>query len=443
VNATTLPFLEASIGICLIGVIFTSLSKSQEKIRQITINSSFFSTLCCLIASYLSFSGFQGYLQLDSFSAPLLALNSILTFTILFCTPRTKFIGALTPFPAILVLLSQIWVILFTSNTNSYLLFALLLIEPMIPLLDLIRRGEKTRVFLFHFVPYWLSAIVLFTNLLPFEANSFLIILMVIIRTGIFPCHAWVSSLMNQGSFTISLLFMLPMPSIIFLLFNHNLLHENHAAEYLSWLAIISVIYFSGLTLVQKNLRDFYAYLILAFSAMLILGICTDETAELTAAYSLRNALCIGLTGIGIVIRSLEARHGRLSLFLNHGFYETTPLLGIAFLLCGLGCVGFPGTSAFISFEILADEVIPYSPYFGMVCVFSEALLSIALLMVYFKLFCGVKITKSEIFKVRLREAIALWTLIFLVFGARFLPHADITSSHHALELLLKKQQQH
>ncbi len=440
-NPVILPFLEASIVICLLGMFLITQTKSIEKVRQITIYSSFFAALCCLISSILSFSGFQGYLQLDSFSAPLLALSSILTFTILFCTPCTKFIGALTPFPSILVLLSQIWVILFTSNTNSYLLFALLLIEPLIPLLDLKRRGEKTRIFLFHFVPYWLSAIALFTNLVPYEAKGFLIILMVIIRSGIFPGHAWVSYLMNQGSFTVSLLFILPMPSIIFLLINHNLLHENHAAEYLSWLAIISVIYFSGLTLVQKSLRDFYAYLFLAFSAMIILGICSDETLELTAAYSLRNALCVGLTGIGIVIRSLEARHGRLSLFINHGFYESTPLLGIAFLFCGLGCVGFPGTSAFISFEILADEVIPFSPYFGMICVFSEALLSIALLMVYFKLFCGIKITKSEIFKVRQKESIALWVLIFLVFGARFLPHTNITSTHLAIEKMLKKQQ--
>jgi hypothetical protein len=54
--------------------------------------------------------------------------------------------------------------------------------------------------------------------------------------------------------------------------------------------------------------------------------------------------------------------------------------------------------------------------------------------MVYFKLFCGRKVEWSNIFKVRLREMIALWIIILLVFGSRFLPHANITSTHDALQ---------
>jgi NADH:ubiquinone oxidoreductase subunit 4 (subunit M) len=167
---------------------------------------------------------------------------------------------------------------------------------------------------------------------------------------------------------------------------------------------------------------------------MVILAVCSHETLQLTAAFSLRNSLWVALIGMAIIVRALEARHGRLSLFQNHGFYESTPMLGIAFLVCGLGCVGFPGTSAFISFEMLADEIIPSSPFFGIVIVFSEALISISLLMVYFKLFCGKKVEWSDIFKVRLREMIALWIIIFLIFGLRFLPLTDIATTHHNLE---------
>lgn len=434
-------FLEASMLICLLGALISSLAKSQEKIRFITIYSSFFSTLCA-IASYLGFYfGCQGFVILSEFNAPLPALSSTLYFVVLLCTPRTKFIGADKPFPSNLLLLSQALSLLICSSSSNTTLFLLLALEPLIPLIDLIRRGERIRIFLIHWIPAWLIAITLaFSNNIPNEITGCLITILVIIRMGIFPGHTWIVYLTEKCCFTLALLFITPMTPILILLKNNQLLHETHASLYLSWFAIASIFYFAGLTLVQRSLRIFFTYLCLALSAMVILGVCSHETLQLTAAYSLRNSLWIALLGMAIIVRALEARHGRLSLFQNHGFYESTPMLGIAFLVCGLGCVGFPGTSAFISFEMLADEIIPSSPFFGMIIVFSEALISISLLMVYFKLFCGKKTEWSDIFKVRLRELIALWIIIFLIFGFRFLPLTDIATIHHTLENLGTQQ---
>ena len=434
-------FLEASVLICLLGALISSLAKSQEKIRFITIYSSFFSALCA-IASYLGFYfGYQGFITLSEFNAPLPALASTLYFVVLLCTPRTKFIGADKPFPSSLLLLSQALSFLICSSSNNSTLFLLLTLEPLIPLIDLIRRGERIRIFLIHWVPTWLIAITLgFVNNLPVDLTGILITIMVVIRMGIFPGHAWLVYLTEKCSFTIGLLFITPITPTLILLANNQLLQDTHASLYLSWFAIASTIYFAGLTLVQRSLRNFFTYLCLALSAMVVLGVCSHETLQLTAAFSLRNSLWVALIGMGIIVRALEARHGILSLFQNHGFYESTPMLGIAFLACGLGCVGFPGTSAFISFEMMADEIIPSSPFFGMVIVFSEALISISLLMVYFKLFCGKKVEWSDIFKVRLREMIALWIIIFLIFGFRFLPLTDIATTHHNLEKLSTQQ---
>ena len=428
-------FLEASMLICLLGALISSLAKSQEKIRFITIYSSFFSALCGF-ASYLGFYfSYQGYITLSEFNAPLPALSSLLYFVVLLCTPRTKFIGADKPFPSNLLLLSQTLSLLICSSSNNSTLFLLLALEPLIPLIDLIRRGERIQIFLIHWVPTWLIALTLaFANSLPMELTGILISLMVIIRMGIFPGHTWIVYLTEKCSFTIALLFITPMAPILIILKNNQLLHDTHVSLYLSWIAIASIFYFAGLTLVQRSLRNFFTYLCLALSAMVVLGVCSHEALQLTATFSLRNSLWVALIGMAIVVRALEARHGRLSLFQNHGFYESTPMLGIAFLVCGLGCVGFPGTSAFISFEMLADEITPSSPFFGMVIVFSEALISISLLMVYFKLFCGKKVEWSDIFKVRLREMIALWIIIFLIFGFRFLPLTDIVTTHHNLE---------
>ena len=428
-------FLEASILICLVGALGTSLAKSQEKIRFIMIYCSFFSALCASISYLLFYSGYQSFIQLSEFTAPMPALASMLYFVVLLCTPRTKFIGADKPFPSSLLLLSQALSLLICSSSNNSTLFLLLALEPLIPLMDLILRGERIRIFLIHWIPAWLITITLaFGNDLPNELTGVLVTILVMIRIGLFPGHAWLIYLTEKCSFTIALLFITPMAPILILLANNQFLHDTHASLYLSWIATSSTFYFAGLTLVQRTLRNFFTYLCLALFAMVIIGVCSYETLELTATYSLRNSLWIALIGIGVIIRSLEARHGRLSLFQNHGFYESTPLLGIAFLACCLGCIGFPGTSAFISFEMLADEIIPSSPYIGILIVFSDALISISLLMVYFKLFCGKKTVWSDIFKVRLREMIALWIIILLIFGFRFLPGTGIEIIHHTLE---------
>lgn len=429
------PLLETGIGICIIGALVSLLVKSQEKIRFITIYSSFFSALCAMGSYLLFYQGYHGFIVPSEFNAPLPALAGMLYFVVLFCTPRTKFIGADKPFPSSLLLVAQGFTLLTCAMTENPLLFLLLALEPLIPMVDLVKRGERIRIFLIHWVPAWLAALaVAFANHLPEKVAGLLITLLVIVRLGLFPGHSWIVFIARKCSFTTTILFVTQMTPVLLLVLNSQVLHDTHASLYLSWFATLSIFYFAGLAMVQRSLRDFFTYLCLALSSMVILGVCSHDPLQLTAAYCLRNSLWVALAGIGIIVRALEARHGELSLFQNHGFYESTPLLAIAFLACGLGCVGFPGTSAFISFEMLADEIIPGSPFFGIVIVFSEALISISLLMVYFKLFCGRKVEWSNIFKVRLREMIALWIIILLVFGSRFLPHANITSTHDALQ---------
>lgn len=211
-------FLEASMLICL-GVHSLHRLRGRRKKSASLPSIPLFSTLCAF-ASYLGFYfNCQGFITLSEFNAPLPALASTLYFVVLLCTPRTKFIAADKPFPSSLLLISQALSLLICSSFNNSTLFLLLALEPLIPLVDLLRRGERIRIFLIHWVPAWLIAITLaFANNLPNEITGCLITILVILRMGIFPGHTWIIYLTEKCCFTLALLFITPMTPILILL---------------------------------------------------------------------------------------------------------------------------------------------------------------------------------------------------------------------------------
>jgi NADH-quinone oxidoreductase subunit M len=139
----------------------------------------------------------------------------------------------------------------------------------------------------------------------------------------------------------------------------------------------------------------------------------------------------------------LEARRGRLDLTTYHGGYERMPLLAISFLCMGLACTGFPGTLGFVGQELLVNGAVDAFPVMGFAVVIASALTGLAVLRMYFSLFCG----RSDHSDMRLglmrRES---WTFVALVivlvaFGLR--PRPLVDSRFLASDEILRLRQEH
>ena len=65
------------------------------------------------------------------------------------------------------------------------------------------------------------------------------------------------------------------------------------------------------------------------------------------------------------------------------------PLLAISFLCMGLACTGFPGTLGFIGQELLVNGAVDAFPTMGLALVIASALTGVAVVRMYFSLFCG------------------------------------------------------
>jgi NADH-quinone oxidoreductase subunit M len=120
------------------------------------------------------------------------------------------------------------------------------------------------------------------------------------------------------------------------------------------------------------------------------------------------------------------------------------PLLAIAFLCMGLACTGFPGTLGFVGQELLVDGAVDAFPVMGFAVVAASALTGMAVLRMYFSLFCGradAMATSGPRFGLRRREAWTFVALVVTLIGFGVLPRPVVDSSVAASREILQRRQ--
>src|SRR5262249_54082089 len=161
-----------------------------------------------------------------------------------------------------------------------------------------------------------------------------------------------------------------------------------------------------------------------------LVGMDTIEPIGLTGGLCVWLSVSLALGGLGLTLRALEARHGRLSLSTFHGLAEYTPTLPVCFLLTGLASVGFPGTFGFLGSEMLVDGAVEEYPYIGVAVVIVSALNGIAVLKAYFLLFSGTKHVSSVPLVIGWRERFVVLTVALLILAGGIYPQPAIASRH-------------
>jgi NADH-quinone oxidoreductase subunit M len=150
--------------------------------------------------------------------------------------------------------------------------------------------------------------------------------------------------------------------------------------------------------------------------------------------------LCVPLSvaGLGLTLRSLEARTGRLSLGAFRGLHSQTPTLAALFLVTGLATVGFPGTLGFFGTEMLTDSAAQVNKALGLLVVLSAALSGIAVVRAYAMLFLGAQHHATVDLRIRGVELAALLTLVALLVGGTLWPQPGLDSRREAADALAR-----
>jgi NADH-quinone oxidoreductase subunit M len=382
---------------------------------------------------------------IDQLSAPLLPWAALLYFLTIVTTVRTK----MRRFSLASKLLSESLVLATFCCRDPWTLIGLMTASTVPPMVDFFVRGKPTRVLALHMALFVSLMIVGQTLVDRAESGHRLhavwgILPMfgaVLVRCGVAPFHGWMIDLFEHATLGAALLFVTPMTGVYLAVRLILPIAPDWVLLSIGLIAIITAIHAAGMALVQREARRFFCYLFLSQSALVLVG------SELTTPIGLTGALCMWLSvglalgGLGLTLRALEARRGRLSMVHFQGLYEHTPNLAMCFALTGLASVGFPGTFGFIGSELLVDGAVDMYPLFGIAMVLAGALNGIAVVQAYFKIFTGTRHSSSVSLRISIRERYAVLGLAALIFLGGIFPQPTIVSRHRAAEELLHKRE--
>jgi len=448
-NLLTWPWLEVAIILALIGAV--SCTRLRQPLTA-WLTGLVFSAFV-LGASILASAAFYwtvernaptfDYLQnslfgrsifgVDALNAPLLPLVGFLHFLTVFATNRTK----MRRFSASWSLASEAVRLAILSCQDQSILVVLLIGGVVFAGLELVDQGKPIRVYAVHMVAFsawillgwWLVKRGEGDGLAVF--GSITMLSAILLRCGTVPFHTWLTDWVEHASFGNALLFILPLTGVYAAWRLVLPVAPTWVLQSLGAFSLITTIYAAAMATIQQDPRRFFTFLFLSHVASVLLGIELHTPTTLTASLLLWWNVTLSLGGLGLTLRALEARVGRLSLDRYHGLYEHCPLLAVCFLVTGLASVGFPGALGFVAADLLIEGAVASNIFIGVGLVLATALNGIAILRAYFSLFTGARHVSNVSLAITWRERLVVWTLITLLAGSGVLAQLLVNSCYH------------
>ena len=270
-------------------------------------------------------------------------------------------------------------------------------------------------------------------------SGSLCILLAVMIRKGIFPLHGWLPETFEHGRIGPAVLFTAPQVGAYIVI---TLFLPQAPAGLVTMTALLALgtaVYGAIAAMTQPDARRAFGYLFISQSALVLAGLECVSVEGLTGALSLWLSSGIAFATLARCLAVLEARRGRLSLDRFNGGYERMPLLASSFLLTALAAVGFPGTLGFIGHELLVDGTVAQYPRTGFLVVVATALGGIALIRIYFALFCG-RLDPGARLGLRAREVVLFAFFSGLLLASGLAPRLIVDSRETAATEILDRR---
>jgi NADH-quinone oxidoreductase subunit M len=436
-----------------------------ERLRRLAVASAIAMLLAALVipaspslrnfsigsSALTSIPGGEDIIRIDTLSAALLPFAAALWLLTVAVTPRASLDRrglrrtSLATLITLASFLTESAVVLLLLSVASVWTFLSALADPA-------HRHQRRVVAVYLGVSTLLFAIGVAVLVSPgvqntaFETTAmWLIVVAALVRKGIVPFHAWVPEVFDHGRLGPAILFNGPQVGAYMTV---ALIVPRASPEMLRLIALLALgtaVYGAALALVQRSARRACGYLFMSQSALVMAGLdCTSVTA-LAGGLLVWLSAGLGFAGLARCVLVLEARRGRLDLTTYHGGYERMPVLAISFLTMGLACTGFPGTLGFVGQELLVDGAVDVFPVMGFAVVVASALTGLAVLRMYFSLFCGrseMQVHPSLRLGLRPREAWTFVALVIALVGFGLVPRPLVDSRFDASDDILRLRQE-
>lgn len=247
--------------------------------------------------------------------------------------------------------------------------------------------------------------------------------LLLAVRAGVLPFHAGVASLCERAPVVQTQ----QLASTLALVFVHLrfVAHEAEAvalAQPLVRYGAAAAFAAALLSLVQKDLRGLYRASTTLHAGLLLAAVGAASLHNFAAALLVGVAMVLALGGLGITITSLEERVGPVGFDRQGGRIHSLPVLAACFGLFAAAGVGMPGTAGFVADDLLLHTLWMQSPAATVSAIVSAALLAVASLTAYSRIFLGRPATRLLAPDLSLRERAVAVTLLAALVALGFAP---------------------
>lgn len=269
------------------------------------------------------------------------------------------------------------------------------------------------------------------------------------IKVPLFPLHTWLPDAHTEAPTAGSVILagvLLKMGTYGFLRFCLPMFPQAtlEFVPWISWLALIGIVYGALVAMVQKDMKKLVAYSSVAHLGFVMLGTFALNQQGLTG--SLLQQINHGIsTGalfllVGVVY---ERRHTRIIADYG-GIAKAMPLYAALFLIIALSSIGLPTTNGFVGEFLILLGAFSANTLYGVIATSGVILAAVYLLWMYQRVFYG-QITHEENAKLKDITAVEAFPIIILVILAIWIgvyPDPLIVRMEPSLQLVLEKFQQ-
>ncbi len=209
-------------------------------------------------------------------------------------------------------------------------------------------------------------------------------------RVGVFPLHGGIGNLTHR-SLTLQLQLLATLPTSVFVHLRF-VDHERIAydlAPAIVGIGTASALSFALIALVQPSLHGLLRASVLMHGGMLFAAVGAAGRGHHAAALLVSITLGLAISGLGIMLASLEARVGPLKGLQPGGRARAFPRLAIGVALFGGAAVAMPGTAGFIADDLLLHALWQESVPSAVGMILASALLAVATLRSFAASFLG------------------------------------------------------
>lgn len=478
-----LTLLLIAIPLFMAGAIFVMGSKSA---RQLALITGIVELLITLAAMYfektgnhpelLSFNqqwigplGISYSFALDGISLVMVLLTTLLTPVIVYATYNKTFRNPHVFYGLMLLMIaSMIGAFTTADGLMFYIFYEFALIPIYFIILIWSQSAERVRITLKFFLYTLFGSLFMLVSLLYVYQHSHSFALADLYTAGqslsayeqgwvfagffiafavkipVFPFHTWQPSTYNAAPTAGAMLLagiMLKMASYGLIRLVLPMLPDG-VADYGTWalvLAAISVLYASGMAIVQKNFKLLIAYSSIAHLGVLTAGILSGNAQGVQGGVMEMLSHGIITVGLFIVYDIIESRMTHDDMSKMGGIRDVNPTFAFLFFVIVMGSVALPMTSGFVGEFLLLMGLNQYSTALTVVAGLTVVLGAVYMLRSFQMMMLGASNGYTQNFApLNKQEKTLLYVIVALIVILGVYPDPILSLSNPSVETLLQ-----